>query len=158
MIYDKKKKNNLIEFIAIFLIFVVPPMVNTNTPTPFFLNYKKNTATTLIFLIISASYEELLYRVYLPFRLKSFFYIKPTSSNKKTTFFLITECIPLICFAFAHVAYGLANVGYAFCAGTIFRKLYTFIKNKFNCKIAFICVLTLHALHNIILIFSCRVA
>ena len=74
MIYDKKNLICLAEFLLILSVFVLPPIVSARNftlpepPEPLLLN-----VVFILKIICAAVYEEMLYRVYLPFRLQSFY-------------------------------------------------------------------------------------
>ena len=118
MHFDKKTIRILLEFIFIFSIFVLPPILNTG-------NF--NILAFMGKMVFLASYEEILYRIYLPFRIKSFY---GENSGFFKSCFLSSEVFPILCFAFAHRYMGSFNVLYAMAAGIIFRLLYIIIKKN----------------------------
>ncbi|UTC63497.1 CPBP family intramembrane metalloprotease [Treponema sp. OMZ 788] len=153
MYFDKKTLKILFEFIFIFVIFVLPPILNNKTFTPppqpegFF--YILIFISKIVFL---AAYEEILYRIYLPYRIKSFY--EKNSQNCKLA--AVSEILPIIFFASAHRYLGIFNVLYAAAAGIIFRSLYVIIQNKFLAKCslsnasikAALCIILFHSVHN----------
>ena len=159
MRFDKKTIRILLEFIFIFSIFVLPPILNTGNftlpskPEGFF-----NILAFMGKIVFLASYEEILYRIYLPFRIKSFY---GENSGFFKSCFLSSEVFPILCFAFAHRYMGSFNVLYAMAAGIIFRLLYIIIKknieSKREKKTAFIaaalCIILIHSFHNGIVYF-----
>ena len=144
MHFDKKTLRFLLEFIFIFTIFVLPPMLNKRdfTPPP----QPEGFFYVLVFIskiVFFAAYEEILYRIYLPYRIKSFYGENPESFKSA---FAAYEILPVIFF----------NVLYAAAAGIIFRVLYVLIQKKASTKCsitiasikAALCVIVLHSVHN----------
>ncbi len=153
MRFDKKKTINLLEFIAIFTFFVLPPMLNTQKFEDIIIPKAFFKLILFIFEVFAlATYEELLYRVYLPYRIKSF------KNNK--FFFMCSEFFPIFVFALAHRYLGLANILYAFVMGALFRVIYLFFKKlfakryakKYSIAFSFLLLSFIHGLHNIIVI------
>ncbi|UTC77714.1 CPBP family intramembrane metalloprotease [Treponema sp. OMZ 799] len=154
MHFDKKTLRFLFEFIFIFIIFVLPPMLNnrafTSPPQPEGVFYILLFISKIVFF---AAYEEILYRIYLPYRIKSFYGKNPQAFKSYIT---ASEILPIIFFALAHRYLGLFNVLYAMAAGIIFRILYILIQKKFGTKCsiaragikAALCIILLHAVHN----------
>lgn len=143
MIFDKKNNVDFIEFFLVITIFVIPPIFNKKNPE--LIPKPADIAAFFLFLlqIVShAGYEEILYRMYLPYRIK-----KITSKN---TNYPLIEIIPIILFSLAHIYLGIINVVYAFFAGCIFRVFYLFLKRKTGITIAFMIVTLIHSLNNII--------
>lgn len=105
--------------------------------------------------LLFAAYEEVLYRLYLPFRIKSFY---GTNPEKFRTYFTASEVFPVIFFAAAHRYLGLFNVLYALTVGIIFRVLYFTLKKKIEIKIeqkkaiiiAALIVILIHSFNNLI--------
>lgn len=154
MHFDKKTLRFLLEFIFIFTIFVLPPMLNKKdfTPPP----QPESFFYVLVFIskiVFFAAYEEILYRIYLPYRIKSFYGENPESFKSA---FAVYEILPVIFFALAHRYLGFLNVLYAAAAGIIFRSLYVLIQKKSSAKCsitiasikAALCVIVLHSVHN----------
>ncbi len=154
MHFDKKTLRFLLEFIFIFTIFVLPPMLNKRdfTPPP----QPEGILYVLVFIskiVFFAAYEEILYRIYLPYRIKSFYGENPESFKSA---FAAYEILPVIFFALAHRYLGPFNVLYAAAAGIIFRVLYVLIQKKSSAKCsittasikAALCVIVLHSVHN----------
>ena len=154
MHFDKKTLRFLLEFIFIFTIFVLPPMLNKRdfTPPP----QPEGILYVLVFIlkiVFFAAYEEILYRIYLPYRIKSFYGENPESFKSA---FAAYEILPVIFFALAHRYLGPFNVLYAAAAGIIFRVLYVLIQKKASTKCsitiasikAALCVIVLHSVHN----------
>ena len=154
MHFDKKTLRFLLEFIFIFTIFVLPPMLNKRdfTPPP----QPEGILYVLVFIskiVFFAAYEEILYRIYLPYRIKSFYGENPESFKSA---FAAYEILPVIFFALAHRYLGPFNVLYAAAAGIIFRVLYILIQKKSSAKFsikmssikAALCVIVLHSVHN----------
>ena len=154
MHFDKKTLRFLLEFIFIFTIFVLPPMLNKRdfTPPP----QPEGILYVLVFIlkiVFFAAYEEILYRIYLPYRIKSFYGENPESFKSA---FAVSEILPVIFFALAHRYLGPFNVLYAAAAGIIFRVLYVLIQKKASTKCsitiasikAALCVIVLHSVHN----------
>ncbi|AAS11834.1 MULTISPECIES: CPBP family intramembrane glutamic endopeptidase [Treponema] len=154
MHFDKKTLRFLLEFIFIFTIFVLPPMLNKRdfTPPP----QPEGFFYVLVFIskiVFFAAYEEILYRIYLPYRIKSFYGENPESFKSA---FAVYEILPVIFFALAHRYLGPFNVLYAAAAGIIFRVLYVLIQKKASTKCsitiasikAALCVIVLHSVHN----------
>lgn len=154
MHFDKKTLRFLLEFIFIFTIFVLPPMLNKRdfTPPP----QPEGFFYVLVFIlkiVFFAAYEEILYRIYLPYRIKSFYGENPESFKSA---FAAYEILPVIFFALAHRYLGPFNVLYAAAAGIIFRVLYVLIQKKASAKCsitiasikAALCVIVLHSVHN----------
>ena len=117
MHFDKKTLRFLLEFIFIFTIFVLPPMLNKRdfTPPP----QPEGFFYVLVFIskiVFFAAYEEILYRIYLPYRIKSFYGENPESFKSA---FAAYEILPVIFFALAHRYLGPFNVLYAAAAGII---------------------------------------
>lgn len=154
MPFDKKSLRILLEFIFIFLVFVLPPILNNRDfapPPP-----PKGIFYILVFIskiVFSSAYEEILYRIYLPYRIKSFYGKTPQTFKSYIT---ASEGLPIIFFALAHRYLGLFNVLYAMAAGIIFRILYVLIQKKSDtrCSIihasikAALCIILLHSAHN----------
>lgn len=147
MIYDKKKLINSIEFVLIFVFFVLPPIFVRKKMADIFV-YKGaiNNFLFVFKVIFLAFYEEFIYRMYLPFRIKSFYAIEHKPS--KTVFFA-AEIVPAVLFAAAHSYLGFYNTLYALAAGFIFRFIYCFFKNKINAAAALGILSILHSGHNI---------
>ena len=154
MHFDKKTLRFLLEFIFIFTIFVLPPMLNKRdfTPPP----QPEGILYVLVFIlkiVFFAAYEEILYRIYLPYRIKSFYGENPESFKSA---FAAYEILPVIFFALAHRYLGSFNVLYAAAAGIIFRVLYVLIQKKASAKRSItiasikeaLCVIVLHSVHN----------
>lgn len=154
MYFDKKTIRILLEFIFIFTIFVLPPILNSRDfilpPRPEGFFYILVFISKIVFF---AAYEEILYRLYLPYRIKSFY---GQAINSLKYYFWISEIFPIIFFALAHRYLGMFNVLYAAVAGIIFRALYIFIQKKSadkysttNASIkAALCIILLHSVHN----------
>ena len=149
MHFDKKTLRFLLEFIFIFTIFVLPPMLNKRdfTPPP----QPEGFFYVLVFIskiVFFAAYEEILYRIYLPYRIKSFYGENPESFKSALA---VYEILPVIFFALAHRYLGFLNVIYAAAAG-----LYVLIKKNSSAKCsitiasikAALCVIVLHSVHN----------
>lgn len=150
MIYDKKNLICLAEFLLILSVFVLPPIVsarNFTLPEPLLLN-----VVFILKIICAAVYEELLYRVYLPFRLQSFYTQKAVPFNRS---FLLSELPPVLFFALAHRYLGLFNVLYAFAAGCIFRLVYKRLRIKHHFWVCAAFISALHSAHNLTLLY-CR--
>ncbi|PIE98236.1 MAG: hypothetical protein CR988_03840 [Treponema sp.] len=143
------KKNNILKkeifiFIAVTVIFILPPVFYTGE---FTLPKKPQTSEKWIlfgiWILILALYEEILYRWYLPSRLTLFFNIRQ-SSNITTK--LTAEIIPVILFGIAHRHLGLLSILYAILAGIIFRLIFRKIKSHLT---GITCVTLIHFIHNI---------
>lgn len=150
MNYDKKMIiRNFAEFMIIFTILILPPMVCTESPV---LPAKPDTVLQYFLLILkvilSAAYEEVLYRLYLPFRLKTL--LKKSAAK---SYFFLTEIMPAVFFGSAHFYLGIVNGIYAFAAGGIFRILYISFKTKFGIYSALCLIICIHTVHNLIVIF-----
>lgn len=154
MHFDKKTLRFLFEFIFIFIIFVLPPMLNNRdfTPPP----RPEGAFYILLFMskiVFFSAYEEILYRIYLPYRIKSFY---GKNTDRFNSAFAVSEITPVIFFALAHRYLGFFNVLYAMAAGIIFRILYVLIQKKFGTKCsitraginAALCIILLHSVHN----------
>ena len=147
MIYDKKNLICLAEFLLILSVFVLPPIVSARNftlpepPEPLLLN-----VVFILKIICAAVYEELLYRVYLPFRLQSFYTQKAVPFNRS---FLLSELPPVLFFALAHRYLGLFNVLYAFAAGCIFRLVYKRLRIKHHFRVCAAFISALHSAHNL---------
>ncbi len=143
---DKKKAIDLLEFSVIFTVFVLPPMCARSKSV---LYTVPETALQQFFFILKicflASFEEILYRLYLPFRLKTVF-VK--IKRYRPAYFFITELVPLFFFAAAHIYLGIASAVYAFFAGSLFRVLYVTLKMKINKNAALISIIALHTVNN----------
>lgn len=159
MYFDKKNIRILLEFILIFALFVLPPILNTGTFKP--VPKPENLSDMLIFagkIVFLAAYEEILYRIYLPFRIKSFY---GKNSDFLKSRFLSSEGFPVLCFALAHRYLGPFNVLYAMTAGIIFRFLYIIIKKNMESKAekktasiaSAIYIILIHSVHNVIVYF-----
>ncbi|WP_024468555.1 type II CAAX prenyl endopeptidase Rce1 family protein [Treponema pedis] len=147
MNYDKKKIVNLTEFIIIFSFFILPPML-TSSPARY-----ENGAfsfSELLRICFFAGYEEVLYRAYLPFRLKTLCF---KFKNKKTFYFCLTEILPIVFFTAAHIYLGVLNTAYAFFAGAAFRLFYVFLKKKIHYAAALGVIIFIHSLNNCLSIF-----
>lgn len=149
MNYDKKMIIHFAEFIVVFIIFILPPMLCTEAPA---LPAKPESLPQYFFLIVKvilfAAYEEALYRLYLPFRLKTLL-----KKSAIASYFFITEFMPAVFFACAHLYLGTANAVYAFAAGGFFRVVYVFFKTKYGIWSAFCLIVFIHTVHNLISIF-----
>ncbi len=158
MRFDKMKKINFLEFIIIFAIFVIPPLFSNEKFIAFVV--PKNPYDLILFIlkiIALASFEELLYRIYLPFRIESFFDSNETSLQyfkAHKGYFFCSELLPIIFFALAHRYLGLWNVVYAFAMGIIFRFIFVFMKRRFSLISAFLVVAILHSAHNFVAILA----
>ncbi|AIN94727.1 CPBP family glutamic-type intramembrane protease [Treponema putidum] len=157
MCFDKKSIRILLEFIFIFTVFVIPPMLNTRAFIP--PNKPEGFFYSLIFIskiVFFAAYEEILYRIYLPYRIKSLY---GQRAHTIKYCFWSSEIFPIIFFALAHRYLGFLNVLYAMAAGIIFRILYVLIQKKFGTKYsparasitAAVCVIFIHSVHNCII-------
>lgn len=149
MNYDKKMIIYFAEFTVIFMVFILPPMLCLEKPVR---PAKPETVSQYFFLIVkvilSAAYEESLYRLYMPFRLKTLL-----KTARQHLIFFLTEIMPVIFFACAHFYLGTANAVYAFAAGGIFRIIYVFFKTKCDLFPAFCFIVFIHTVHNLIAIF-----
>ncbi len=155
MRFDKMKKINLLEFIAIFVVFVLPSMLNNEE----FKGIQVPSSTYDYFILILkvvflASYEEALYRLYLPFRLGSFFdNSEGIFKNHSKFYFFPVEFMPILFFSLAHRYLGFFSVLYAFFMGCVFRILYLFLKKRCSILSAFIIVALLHSANNLLVIY-----
>ncbi|UTC67777.1 MULTISPECIES: CPBP family intramembrane glutamic endopeptidase [unclassified Treponema] len=131
MRFDKKTIRILAEFTFIFIVFVLPPILNNKEfsmppkPQGFF--------KVLIFaakIVFLAAYEEVLYRIYLPYRIKTLL----GNTNKFGPYLSAPEILSVLLFALAHRYLGFFNMLYALAAGIIFRILYLAFKKKMECK------------------------
>ena len=152
MIYDKKNLICLAEFLLILSVFVLPPIVSARNftlpepPEPLLLN-----VVFILKIICAAVYEELLYRVYLPFRLQSFYTQKAVPFNRS---FLLSELPPILFFALAHRYAGVYTVLYACAAGCLFRFIYKKLAGRYSRLLGFISVCALHSAHNLAVFYG----
>ena len=103
-------------------------------------------------LIFWASVEELLYRVYFPNSLESFF----STSPDRTSFSFRCLCLwvfPHILFALAHSYLGFFNLLFAFFASIFLRKVYTYLQHKRGRVLGFIVICFLHSSYNICVLY-----
>ena len=97
--------------------------------------------------VIYASIEEFLYRVYFPYSLKGYLYLA-FKKIKKTKLDLIARFSSCILFAASHLYLGLFNVVFAFFASIVLLWMYEKIKRQSNI-LAFFAVSAFHASFNI---------
>ena len=137
-------------FLFVLFVFVFPSIFNTQG---FALAKKpKILFDTLYFfsnILIIAMFEELIYRVYIPFQLKTLYnFFMIVKKNKIET--IIFSLISNIFFALAHSYLGIYNVIFAFIMGNIFSLIYEIIKLKKNGYYAFFAVSLFHFFYNAI--------
>lgn len=100
---------------------------------------------------IFAMFEELIYRVYLPFQMKRFFLTQDDVVNKrKEQLFII---ISNILFSLAHLYLGTLNSIFAFIIGLFFSFVYEIIKRYRNIFYAFFTISLIHFCYNSIVLF-----
>lgn len=136
---------DLFIFFCVLTFFVFPPIFSGSnfnlTPKPsyisaFFLQVFK--------IFFAASFEEILYRAYLPFQINRLVCLK---ENKAVRIF--AESIPVLLFALAHRYLSFGNVVLAFAAGIVFRLIFLAVKNKADSLIALLAVCLLHGFYNL---------
>lgn len=140
----------LLLFLFIFTTIILPTIFTSHT---FILPTKSQSYTHayLFFakIFICAMFEELIYRVYLPFQMKRFFlkqnWIIKQRENK--IFIIISN----ILFALAHSYLGILNVCFAFIMGLFFSFIYEYLKK--NTYVAFFMISLIHFFHNAIMFY-----
>lgn len=137
----------LVLFLFIIFAIVLPSILTTHT---FVLPARPSNYQALSLFLFKifflAMFEELIYRVYLPFQLKRFFLKQDEFMNmrKSYVFILISNFL----FAMAHLYLGLVNVFFAFVMGLFFSFIYAFFKK--NAYIAFFVISLIHFIYNTI--------
>ena len=141
---------SLFLFVLFFLIF--PSILNRQE---FTLPTKPKTLFDALFffsgVLIFAMFEELIYRVYIPFQLKSLynFFVKLKINSVET---IIFSRISNIFFALAHSYLGIYNVVFALIMGGFFSLIYETIKLKKQWSCAFLIISFLHFCYNTIVL------
>ena len=142
----------LLLFFFVLTTIVLPSMFTSHT---FTLPIKpQNYMQAYLFfakIFICAMFEELIYRVYLPFQMKRFFlkqnWIIKQRENK--IFIIISN----IFFALAHSYLGILNVCFAFIMGFFFSFIYEIIKRHLNSFYAFSTISLIHFCYNSVMLF-----
>ncbi len=148
MNFDKKRIVNFCEFIVIFCVFVLPPLLNNENFNGF--QIEERVVYSLLWLIFRAFFEEALYRFYLPYSIKNFY----CPENQVSPFcFVVSEILPILLFALAHRYLGWGSVLYAFFMGGVFRALFLFLQKRISPWLSFVIIGGIHSLHNILVIF-----
>ena len=160
----------VIECTAVCVFLLLPPLFSTE---PFILPPKPEDGYALIVFccktIYAAAYEEVLYRLYTPYRLSLIYtdYIVPrlqamrsreygsgtvvqkSSLANGAAVFFFTEAPALFLFAFAHRYLGLGSLIFAAGAGILFRVAYCMLKRVLPPAGSIAIVAGLHGLWNI---------
>jgi|GEM_PF-1501436 hypothetical protein len=136
-------------FLFVMLALVFPSILNDK---PLILPVKpKGLLDTFFFffrVLILAMFEELIYRVYIPFQMRRFYYLKNRQDDKP----IIKQSIIIsnIIFALAHSYLGFYNIIFAFIGGAGFSLIYEIIKNKITVYFAFFTISLVHFFYNAI--------
>ena len=142
-----------IECAAVFIFLLLPPVFSTTqfTLPPQPVGWYAQ-AVFCFKTICAAFYEEILYRLYTPYRLNRIYtdYIRPRLYKASlASLFLFTEFPSLLLFALAHRYLGLYSVLFAAAAGGFFRIAYSKLKQFFNPAASIIIVAAVHGFWNI---------
>lgn len=102
-------------------------------------------------LVLWASFEELLYRVYFPNRLEMFFLV---SQDRVSSFrSLFVWVLPHLLFGMSHSYLGCLNIFFAFCASVFLRTVYIYLKHKIGRVASFVLISSLHSFYNICIVY-----
>lgn len=139
---------NAVIFLSSLIFLALPPLFvyEKKTPAEIFAALPIYQVTFRI--LFAAAYEELLYRVYLPYASKSFF--TGAFSWKAQSAGKIAEISTLLLFAFAHRYLGTGAVLYAAAAHAILRGIFCKVKRK---PLALFVVFFLHSANNFVVYF-----
>ncbi len=137
-----KNKRVFIEITLVFLFLVFPPLFVSPADPPFQGQLLALPPVLFVITVLLLAFsEELLYRAYLPWRLKVLL------PERKW----LTESIPLLFFALGHRYLGWQSVVFALAAGSLFRLLFIFVSKKKGPVAALAVNGTVHGLWNLAL-------
>lgn len=120
-------------------IFVIPSRPETLQEILYF----------LVRIFVFATFEELIYRVYLPTQMTRLYvsrnrYYNQLKKKEKYIFHIISN----IFFAFAHSYLGVFNILFAFISGIIFSLIYEYVNKKLNMLCAVFLISLFHFFYN----------
>lgn len=158
-----KKRGSILELslfyiVSSFLLYVACISLTTSATRPSSLpivlplGFFSNTVFILK-IIVWASFEEFLYRVYFPSKLKKFFLL-PQHTDFPSSFRLLCVCLlPHLLFALAHSYLGFSNLLFAFFASMFLRTIYTHSQQTKGAPRRFIIICSLHSCYNIFVLY-----
>ena len=132
-------------FYFVIIAIVIPSILNNRIlviPTKLELN-----AFFFFRVFIFATFEELIYRVYLPFQMDRFYFLINRCNvqlKKLNPFILVSNVL----FAFAHSYLGVYNIIFAFIVGIGFSLIYKYVKEKVNIYSAIFTISLIHFFYN----------
>ena len=130
-------------FLFVIFVFIFPSVLNEKPLTV----PPKLEISSFFFIkvFIFAMFEELIYRLYLPFQMERFYCLKNGQNGKVKRIFII---ISNIFFGFAHFYLGIYNIVFAFISGLFFSLIYEYVKKKINSSFAFFIISFVHFCYN----------
>ncbi len=135
------------ELLAVIVLFIVPPIMRGIYGIEAVYPTKPESLSAFLYFLclvcFSAGFEELLYRLYLPYRLKTLF------SSKGSVSFICVEAVPIALFAVAHLQAGWGTVIYAAFAGLLFRSIFCAVQKKYTLAVAMLSLSLIHSIHNL---------
>lgn len=147
-------------FLSLVFFLALPPIFSKEQKTSEELFYGLSFFRVCASIFLSATYEEVFYRFYLPVACKNFFSIvcqnfKQTKVSKKETLCIdaSAEVFVILLFAFAHKYLGFGAVLYAAFMGGIFRFVFCRLKKT---PLAFLTILCLHLVNNFAVFFALK--
>lgn len=147
-------------FLSLVFFLALPPIFSKEQKTSEELFYNLSLFRVCVSIFVSAIYEEVFYRIYLPTAGKKFLSIifqnfTQTMLSKKQAFFICvsTEVFIILLFALAHRYLGFGAVLYATLMGIILRFIFCKLQKT---PLAFLLILSLHLINNFAVYFTLK--